>query len=492
MPQPQIDTAMTEPVTTVDVPHMDRLSEAGVDLLHEKSLTILADFGIRIDHEEGQTLLAENGCDVDENGLVTFPPDLVEDCVAAAPGSFTVRGRGSQPDQTLGGGDVVVSTAAGPPNILWYDEGRRPSTMEDFERFQKLVQMEDVVTTGGNQVCVPNDYDEGIAYIETQKRVLLMTDKLPAADCYGADRARETAEMVGIVHDDPDLSEYYLIGNANSVSPRTWDTKMTGGLLAHARMEQPIILAPAVMAAASGPATLAGAMALANAEILAGITMTQLVNRGTPVIYGLPSSNVDVRYGSFSIGSPEGALFVAFAGQMGRYYDVPSRAGGGLTDAKTVDDQAGSEAMLQLLMTRFSGIDFISHAVGIMDSYSTACPEKFVLDCDRIRYLQRFESGYTLGEEDFALDLIAEVDPADHFLNQRHTLEHSRDEFLIPELSYRDSYDNWEGDGAKDAFERAHERVNALIDEYERPPVDADIERDLERFVEDKRESVLG
>jgi trimethylamine--corrinoid protein Co-methyltransferase len=484
---------MADPLETIDIPPIDRLPDEGEELVHEKTITILEEYGIRIDHEEARRILAEAGCDVDEETeIVTFPRDLVEGCVDDAPGSFTVRGRGSQPDQELGGDGHVVSTAGGPPTVLTYEDGRRPSPMEDFERFQKLVQMEEVITTAGNAICVPNGYDESIAPVEEQKRILLMTDKLPGGNCYGEDRARTAAEMVGIVHDDPDLSDYYLIGNANSVSPRTWDTKMAGGVLEHARMEQPVILAPAVMAAASGPATLPGAMALANAEILAGLTMAQLVNRGTPIIYGLPSSNVDVRYGSFSIGSPEGALFVSFAGQMARYYDVPARAGGGLTDAKTIDDQSGSEAMLQLLMTRFCGIDFISHGAGILDSYSTASPEKFVLDCDRIRYLQRFEEGYTLDEESFAMDLIAEVEPADHFLNKRHTLEHSRDEFLIPELSYRDSYDNWEEEGSKDAFQRAHERVQDLVEEYERPPIDADIERDLERYVEVKRDEILG
>lgn len=460
--------------------------------MHEKSLTILEEMGIRVGHEDARQLLAANGCTVDEeSNVVTFPPDLVEDCIDAAPSTFTVRGRGSQPDQTLGADGHVISTAAGPPNVLTYDGGRRPSVMEDFELFQKITQMEDVVTTAGTEVCVPTDYDESVAYLETQNRTLQMTDKLPGSNCYGEDRARRAAEMVGIAHDDPDLDDYYLIGNANSVSPRTWDTKMTGGILQHARMEQPVILAPAVMASASGPAAIAGSMALANAEILAGNVIAQSVNRGTPIVYGLPTSNIDIRYGSFSIGSPEGALFVSLAGQMARYYDVPSRAGGGLNDSKTVDDQAGSEAMLQLFVTLFSGIDYVSHGVGIMDSYSTSSPEKFVLDCDRIRYLQRFAAGFDLDEDSFALDLIEEIDPADHFLNKRHTLEYSQENFLIPELSYRDSYDNWENDGAKTAFERAHERVQTLVEEYERPPMDEDIRNDLDRYVEDKREEIL-
>jgi len=478
---------------TVDVPLLDRLDSEGENLMHEKSLTILSEMGIQVQHADARQLLAEQGCTVDEEtSLVTFPPDLVEDCIAAAPGSFTIRGRGSQPDQTLGGDGRVISTAAGPPNVLTYEGGRRPSKMEDFEMFQKLVQQEDAITTTGTQVCVPTDYDESVAYLEEQKRNLQMTDKLMSSSCFGQDRARRTIEMVGMAHDDPDLSDHYLIGNANSVSPRTWDTKMTGGILEHAKEEQPIILAPAVMAAASGPATIAGSMALANAEILAGNVIAQSVNRGTPIIYGLPTSNIDIRYGSFSIGSPEGALFITLAGQMSRYYDVPSRAGGGLNDSKTVDDQSGGEAMLQLFTTLFSGINYVSHGAGILDSYSTVSPEKFVLDCDRIRYLQQFDDGFDLDDDSFALDLIEEVDPAGHFLNKRHTLNHSKRNFLIPELAYRDSYDNWENDGAKDAFERAHERVQNLIDEYERPPMDEDIRNDIDRYVEEKSEQALN
>lgn len=484
---------MTDSLTSQAVPWIDRLSSEGVDVMHEKTLHILEEFGIRFDHDEALQVFKNHGCNVDEESqIVSLPPDLVEQSIEHAPSSVLIRGRGSQSDIEFGGDEPIYATAAGAPNILLYDEGRRPSTIDDFENLQKLVQMEEVLTTAGTSICAANDMNEAIADYETQKRELLLTDKIPGGNCYGEERARGAAEMVGIVHDDPDLEEYYLISIANSVSPRTWDEKMTGGVLEHARMEQPVILAPATMAAASGPATLPGSMALANAEILAGLTLAQLVNEGTPVAYGLPSSNIDIRYGSFSIGSPEGALFVSFAGQMARYYDIPSRAGGGLTDSKTVDDQAGSEAMLQLWMSKFSGIDYISHAAGILDSYSTVSPEKLVLDCDRIRYLERFEEGYTLDEESFALDIIEDVEPADHFLNIRHTFDHAEDTFLIPELSFRDSYDNWENKGSKSAYDRAHERVQQLLEDYERPSIDSDIERDLERYVEEKRESILG
>lgn len=484
---------MGNQLDTVDVPLLDRLSDEGVERVHEASMHIIEEFGIRFDHEDALRIFDEHDADVDEeNQLVKIPRHMVEEAVESAPSSYVIRGRGSQPDVTFGGdSEPIITSASGSPNIYRYDEGRRSSRLTDYEDLQKIIQMTDEVTLAGSGICVANDLDEAIADYETKKRDLVLTNKIPGGNSFGEDRARGVAEMVGIVHDDPDLSDYYLITIANSVSPRTWDRKMSGGVLEHARMEQPVILSPAVMSAASGPATLPGSMALANAEILAGLTLTQLVNEGTPVAYGLPSSNIDIRYGSFSIGSPEGALFISFAGQMARYYDIPSRAGGGLTDSKTVDDQAGSEAMLQLFMSYFSGIDYISHAVGILDSYSTVSPEKLLLDVDRIRYLKRFEEGYTLEESTFALDLIGDVEPADHFLNERHTFDNAEEEFLIPELSFRDSYDNWENQGANTALERAHDRFQAMLTEYEPPDIDRDIRRDLDRYVEDKREEVL-
>lgn len=476
---------------TVAVPKLERLSTGGIETIHESSMTILEDIGISVDHDEAQRFLAEAGCTIDDD-IVRFPPDLVIDSIDQAPASFTLHGRGDGTSIPVGGDDRVIAPAASPPNVVKFDEPRRPSTIDDYEELLKLAHSEDVINCTGGTICEPNDVDQEVKHLETVKRHLLFSDKPLMGSAYGGDRAAACIDMVGVANDDPQLSRPYIITVANSVSPRTWDTKMCGGLIEYARNDQPVIISPAVMAAASGPATLAGAMALANAEILAGVTLAQQVSAGTPVLYGLPSSNVDVRYGSFSIGSPEGALFVSFAGQMARFYDIPSRAGGGLTDTKTMDDQGGAEAMFQLMTTFWSGIDFVLHAAGILDSYSTASPEKFILDCDRIRYLQRFERGFDISDESIALDLIEEVDPGGHFLNKRHTMEHCKTEFHIPDIYDRKSFDDWDQHGNKSAFERAHERMQQQLEKYERPPIDEDIEADLTRYVEEKRADILG
>lgn len=483
---------MDASVSTTSIGPIDKLTEEGLAAIHETSLQILAETGIKVDHDDALDLLAENGCDVDrEERLVTFPVSLVEECLGAAPATFTLHARNPEWTVEVGDGGYVTSPAGNAPNILTRDGGRRSSTLEDYERMVKLTQTEDVMSTSGYNHCEPNDVPQEIKHFRLLERSIRFTDKPLKGDSWGADRARASIEMAGIANDDRELSRPYIFATANSVSPRTWDTKMIGGLIEYAKHGQPILLSPAVMASASGPATLAGTLALGNAEILAGNVIAQLVNEGAPIGYGLPTSNVDVRYGSFSIGSPEGALCVSFAGQMGRYYDLPTRAGGGLTDAKSPDYQAGAESMLQLFVAIHSGVDLIHHAAGMLDSYSTSSPEKFVADCQVLRYIDHYRTGFDIDAENFALDLIGEVEPGGHFLNKRHTLEHSRDEYLFTDLFYRNSFDSWEDEGANDTFDLAADLVDERLQHYEEPTLDAGIAEELDRYVERGVEQAL-
>lgn len=490
------DEHMEYDLETIDVPPLERLSEEGIEAIHETTVQILEEIGIRISHEGAVDLLCEHGASVtEEDGdeeLVTIPRSIVEDAVEQAPSSFTLHAR--NPDRSVQVGDgegPALASGYGAPNVRTFEDGTRSSTIADYETLAKLAQAEDVIDVTGYNLCEPNDVDQEVKHFEMIERSLRLTDKPIMGSTYGADRAKASLEMAGIANDDRSLSKPYVAGVINTISPRRWDKKMTGGLIEYAKYGQPTLISAAVMANASGPSPLAGSMALANAEILTGIAIAQLTNPGAPVVYGLPSSNVDVRHGTFSIGSPEGALFVSYAAQIGRYYDIPSRAGGCLTDAKTPDDQSGAESMMQLMTTMHSGIDFVLHAAGILDSYSTVSPEKYVLDAERIRYVKRFQEGYKLTEDAFALDVLEEVEAGGHFLDKRHTLEHCKTDHYMSEIYDRQSTDDWESQGEKTAFELASEKVDERLEEYERPTLPEDIAEELEEYAENGREKAL-
>lgn len=462
------------------------LDAATVADVHDASMHILEEIGIQLKHERAQDVLVSHGASVDAEDVVTIPRGLVEECLERAPASFTLHARNPDRSVQVGGdGPSVRAPGFGPGAIRTYADGRREATLADYETLVKLAHVEDVVTCTGFNVCEPTDVDPPVKRAELLKRTFLLSDKPVMGATRDAAAARRSLELARIAMDDPDLSRPYVAGLINTVPPRGIGTEMLGSLVAYAEHGQPLVVSSFTMAGASGPADLAGSMAQANAENLAGITLAQLVNPGTPVVYGVPSSNIDDRHGTLTIGSPESALFVSFAGQMGRFYDVPSRAGGGLTDGKAVDFQSGLESMFLQFVTATSGIDFVLNAVGVLESYSAVSPEKFVLDCDALRYLDRFHDGVSVADDGFPFDLMTERGPAGHFLDDHQVTDATTGSRPGSGTMDKRSFGEWHADGAASAFEAAHHQVERRLAEYDRPPIDPEVERRLDAYVDD-------
>ncbi|MDG5777786.1 trimethylamine methyltransferase family protein [Haloarculaceae archaeon H-GB2-1] len=483
--------SMDVDLSTQPTPRIDRLGEEGAQAIHDAAMFIIEEYGIQVNHPEALALLDDAGASVDDDNLVTADRSLVEDAVSGAPSSFTLHARNPDNDIEVGGADPFRAPGYGAPNVRTFEDGRRSSTLDDYETFMKLAQLEGPINSAGYNAVEPTDVPQEVKHVEMVKRSLEFTDLPVMVSSYGADRAATTLDMVGVAVDDPDLSKTYAAGLVNTVPPRTLDEKMTGGLLELARQGQASVVAAFIQAGASGPGTMAGAIAQSNAENLMGITIAQLANPGAPVVYGIPSSNLDMRYGSLSIGSPESALFSCAAGTMGEYYDVPSFSGSSLTDAKTVDYQAGFETALVDLATTLGGVDFMLHAAGILESYTAMSPEKFVLDCELLRFVDRFQEGYTIDEERLALDVVGEIEPQEHFLGEPHTLKFAGEDFLIPDLVDKQSHGDWESDGAKTAFELGHDRVQDHLAAYSKPELDSDLQADLDRLASEQRDAIL-
>lgn len=469
------------------VGRLDRLDEAALAAVHEASMDLIEEIGIQLNHERARDLLVAEGGTADDDGVVTVPRSVVEECVGMAPDEFVLHARNRDKSVVVGGeGPPVRAPGYGPGVVRTSDQGRRNATLADYEVLLELAQVEDVVTCTGYALCEPADVDESAKHYEMLRRSLSLTDQPIMGPTYGEDRAEACMEMVGIAVGDRDLEKPYVAGLVNTVPPRRLGREMLGGLLTYAEHGQPLVVSSFTMAGASGPETVASSFALTNAENLLGITLTQLVNPGTPVVYGVPTAAVDGRYGSLSIGGPESALFATFGSQMARYYDLPSRSGGGLTDAKTVDYQGGFESALLQAVTRFSDVDFVLHATGVLESYAAISPEKFVLDCEVIRYLDRFGEGFAIEEEDFRLDQLAAVDPGGYFVGNGDGAG-TVAEFYQSSVVDKRSFDAWQRDGRRSAVEMGATRVAALREAYEEPSLSADVARELDRYVEDNK-----
>jgi trimethylamine--corrinoid protein Co-methyltransferase len=282
-----------------------------------------------------------------------------------------------------------------------------------------------------------------------------------------------------------------VIGLINSRSPLQFGQEMTGALMTLARCGQPSIITSVIMAGLSGPVNLAGALTLQNAEILAGLTLSQLVRTGTPVVYGSASAPIDMKTGALAIGAPELSSIIAATAQMARFYNLPSRCGGGLTDAHITDAQAALESAFSILAAMRNGANFVLHACGVLSSYMCMSYAKFILDEEALAMIRRMMAPIEVSDDTLSLSAIKAVGIDGQYLTQPKTIELCWDEFFIPEIMKRKNYPKWQDGGSKRIDEIASDVAQRRLSEYRKPDFGSAAGSRLSEFVAQRKQEVM-
>jgi trimethylamine--corrinoid protein Co-methyltransferase len=459
------------------------LSLADIELIHNTTMKLMANVGVEFPDDEAISVFKQHGFKTDGH-RVYFREEQVKSALETAPAQFTLHARNPDRSVTVGDGEPVFAPAYGAPFLVDSDVGKRAPTMEDYHNLARLAHALPNQDLSGYLLVEPGDVPAGTAHLRMLHAHMVHSDKPFIGSADGAIGARHTMEMASILFGEEIGERPVTIGLINPLSPLGYSREMLAALMEYARWRQPVIVATLVMAGSTGPITLAGVLAQQNAEILAGIALTQLISPGTPVVYGSTSTNIDMKTGALAIGGPELAMVVVATAQIARHYGLPSRSGGALTDASSPDAQAGFESMLGLLTTVNSDIDLVIHAAGILSSYLAFSYEKFVLDDEMCGMVRRFRQGIAITPETLAYDVIAKVGPGGNFLMEPQTLKRCRTEFWMPAVCDRGGLEAWMEGGRQDAVARARQRWQQLLAEHEDPPLDATTARQLQAFVE--------
>ena len=469
----------------------DILTPEQVQEVHEHSMKILEQIGVEFGYEPALEVFRKNGLRV-EGHRVYFTRELVAEQVKKAPAQFTLHARNPEHNLVCGGENIIYMPGYGAPFVHEADGKRRDATMQDYDNFVKLAgASQNQHMTGGN-VVEPTDVDDRIRHLKMIYSHIINSDKCFMGSASGTEKAQDSIDLTAVLFGGKDVikEKPALICLINSVTPLKYDDRMLGALMAYAKAGQAMVIASLVMAGSTGPASMAGALALQSAEVLAGITLTQLINPGTPVVYGSTSAITDMSTGSLSIGNPEGALFTSASAQMARFYEVPSRGGGGLCDSKITDAQAGYESMMTLMAASTTGINFVLHTAGILQYFMAMSYEKFIVDDEIAGMILRYLKGFEFNEDKFAFDVISEVGPGGHFLTQKHTRKNHKTEFRRPLLSDRQSYDGW----AKEKLvtnDLANKKWQAILASYEPPVLESSVQAAINDFIEKRSAELL-
>lgn len=461
------------------------LTQSDMETIHDLSMRLLEEVGVEIPVESAREVYRSRGAMVDDSRVFLLRK-LVEASIKSAPAEFTIHARNPQKDVHIGGNNTVFAPGYGAPFLMDAEAGQRHATMEDYENLVRLADALPELDLSGHLIVDPHGLPAGKAHLHMLRAHMQNSDKPFIGSADGVRGAKASVEMAGILFGGPDRVKNHpvMISLINTLSPLSYAAEMIEALMFFAEWGQPVVVASMAQAGATAPVTIAGMLVQQNAEILAGITLAQLVNPGTPVVYGSTSTVMDMNTAAAAIGSPEYSVLIAAHAQMGRFYGLPSRSGGSLTDSQVVDAQAGLESMMSLLTVVNAGINFVLHAAGILGSYLTFSYEKMIVDAEICGMVRRYRQGFTLGEDDLAFETIKQVGPGGNYLMDDHTLRHFRHAFYRPAVSNRDALPAWEEKGSRDMLQRARTRWQRLLESHVAPAPDASVSQALNAYVD--------
>lgn len=488
--QHQVAAALEAKQITYNLPPVEPNSDVQVQMIHDKSMDILSKHGIAFYDDECLDVLASHGARV-EGDLVYMDEALVMEWIAKAPCEFTQIARNSDRNVIFGGNRSIFAPVYGPPFVFDTDNGRREGTLEDFHNFIKLTYMSPYLHHSGGTVCEPNDepvptrhLDMIFAHIKYSDKPFMgsVTEPWNAADSvamceilFGKEAIRQNPAMTSLI---------------NISSPRRHDDRMLGCIKVYARARQAMIITPFLMAGAMSPASIAGTLALQNAEALSGIVLAQMIEPGCPVIYGSFMTNLDLQSGATVFGSPESQLTILSIGQLARRYNLPFRTGGTFTSSKLPDAQSGYESAQTMLPAVQAQTNFILHAAGWMESGLASGYEKFVLDNELLGMHHKYAQGIDFSDEGFAVDAFDEVEAGGHFLGTQHTMRNFRTAFHRAEVMDYEPFETWELNGSMDSAALANKKWKAMLAAYEAPTLDHGKEEDLVNFMQERKKAL--
>ncbi|HZO23005.1 MAG TPA: trimethylamine methyltransferase family protein [Steroidobacteraceae bacterium] len=472
------------PYVTRRIPYYAFLDEEALTHIERQAFRLLQETGLEF--REAPAALARwknRGAEVRDT-RVRIPEGLVRELLASAPAEFTQRARNPAHSVRIGGSAQVFAPVYGPPFVRDLKGGRRYGTLEDFHRLVKLTQRLDPLHHSGFVTCEPCDVPVSKRHLDMLLAHMTLTDKPHLGAITARSRAEDSIEMARLLHGAAVLeSECVIMANVNTNSPLLVDKVVTDAAEVYCGAGQGLIVVPFILSGAMGPVTTAAAIAQALAEAMAVGAYTQLVRPGAPFILGNFLSSMNLRSGAPTFGMPEPLMSNLAIGQLARRLKLPLRCGGALTASKLPDAQAAYESADSMLSTVLGGAHFVLHAAGWLEGGLVTGYEKLVLDADRLGAYAVMLQGFPTDDDAVGRDAYADVEPGGHFLGSSHTLAHYTTAFYEAALSDSNSVEQWEELGSKDAAQRAFDRWQRLLAEYEPPPIDPAVRDSLEDYV---------
>ena len=472
---------------------LEFLRDDQVHDLHQSILQVLAEVGVRIEWKPALEVFASHGCPVDfEARLVRIPQDVLEQALRTCPNQFTLHALNPQNDIQVTLEDIYTIAGSSALNVLDLEGERRPASLKDLEDFTRLIdalEMADIMHAMVVPLDIPQVGFDRILF----STILKNTTKHYYSQGQGGRSVHDQVELASLIQggrqavsERPCFSFVICLN-----SPLVHAPERVEEMMECARFGIPVWLEATNMMGATAPISIAGALVEHTANVLASITLVQLLNPGHPCIFSIASGGFNMRSGAYVASSPEAVLLHCATAQLARFYRLPFQGCSGV-DSCLPDAQAGYERAMQAVSFGLARVNFIHLAFGMMDQLLTSSFEQAVIDDEIFKAAFRLIQGIPVTEETMAVDQIKNVGPGGQFLDQEYTLRNYRQHQWQPRMTVRMEWTEFQRlQGGRDMRQRANYEARRILETHHPNPLDELLAVELDRLAREKQAQAI-
>ncbi|MFX1449842.1 MAG: trimethylamine methyltransferase family protein [Promethearchaeota archaeon] len=459
------------------------LNKDEIEEIYFKALNLLEDVGIYFEKRNTLKLFKAVDCNVDnEKKLAYIPRSLVEESIKSVPSELTLYNREGKKVISLSESHTIFNPGSAAINILDGNtlEIRKPVTA-DFIDFIKLTDALEHIEAQSTALVV-SDVPESIVDRYRLYLVLKNSIKPVITGAFTIDGIHIMKQMLDVVSDGKIAEKPMAIFDCCPSPPLKWSELTSQNLIDCAKYKLPIELVSMPLAGATAPVTLAGVLVTHTAENLSGIVLSQIVNKGAPVIWGGSPTCMDMRYGTTPMGAIEATMIDCGYAQIGKYLNLPTHAYLGLSDSKLNDYQSGFESGIGIILGAMMGINVIS-GPGMLDFESCQSMDKLILDNEICGMAKKLSNGILVNSETIGYELFKELGHHETYLMANHTLKWHKKELFIPSsIIDRQNRISWQNQGKLSILKRTQHEISKILKIHKPIPLDSDKGKELDNF----------
>src|SRR6266540_4372429 len=456
----------------------------------DEAKRILAEIGIEVRGPRMRERLLELGLrasdTVGDGERILFPTDVVDRALATAPREFTLFTRAGQPHATLGGDRVHFVPGSSGLKVLDHRTGEtRLANSTDFVEYVRVGEGLANIPYLATAFSTNDDIEAQVSDAWRLYMTLTNSTKPVVSGAFTEHGVPRMVEMMQLFRRDrADLvARPMSIFTITATGNFRYSEDSCQNLIDCVEAGVAVEIVPVTLMGLIAPVTTVGATVFHTVDVLAGITMAQVIRPGAPVLFGGAPATFHMKIASSPMSAIEAlqldAAYVAVAKSLG----LPTQSYMALSDGPILDAQAGAETFGSALIAALAGVNSVS-GPGMLDFLLVFSLPKLVFDDEMCGQALRFVREVEPHDDLPTTELIRHLMADQHLIMADHTTRHWPEELYLPSpIVDRDNRENWTKLGAKDAYQRAIDEVERRLAAYHQLETDPAIDEELRRII---------